>query len=333
MPLFALAFPYLLAATLVASIIGIFIRRKLAVLMLICTLAGFYNITQIIAFNLPSKFITEKNNAALRIMTWNVQDFVDLTAKTSTSQKMLQLIAAQNPNIICMQELTNVEGGKRRISIRQKMDSMGYKYYFFSMDEHITNKAGTSVITRGCAIFSKQPFIDSNRIFINRDELNVDEHLIYVDIHFNNQPLRIFTAHLASFALFKDTATLPNKDIYEITYNRKSTIQYKLRDVERIHSKEASIIRNEISQAKKPVIYCGDMNTVATSYTYHFLKGGLQDAFLEKGCGIGATFYKIIPTLRIDYVFADKHLKVEQCKVIKKKLSDHYPVVTDVTWK
>ena len=59
----------------------------------------------------------------------------------------------------------------------------------------------------------------------------------------------------------------------------------------------------------------------------------MQDAFLEKGFGFGGTFYKILPTLRIDYCFADKRLQVVQCKVETQKLSDHYPVITDFQWR
>lgn len=330
MPLFALAFPYLFAVILVLAIINLVIHRKLGVLMLICALAGLYNLSGLIAFNFPAKFSDKKKDSSLRIMTWNVQDFVDLTQKSDISKKMLQLIAVQNPDILCLQELTNVEGGKRKISIRQKLDSMGYKNYFLSNDEVYSNKAFAQII-RGCAIFSKLPFTDSSRVFITKRE--ADEHLISVNLDFNHKPLRIYTAHLASFSLFKDTANLIDEDIYEITYKRKRAIQYKLRDVEKIHSKEVSIIRNEISKTNAPLVYCGDMNTVPASYTYHSLKDNLQDAFLEKGSGIGATFYKIVPTLRIDYIFADKQLKIEQCKVVQKKLSDHYPVVTDITWK
>lgn len=282
-----------------------------------------------IAFNLPSKFNNEKRNSPLRIMTWNAQDFVDLTHRSDISKKMLQLIGEQNPDVLCIQELTNVEGAKRRISIRQKLDSMGYKNYYLSKDEAYNNKAGAQ-ITRGCAVFSKLPFTDSTRVFIHSE---MNEHLISVDLNFNSKQLRIYTAHLASFGLFKDTSDLHDKDIYEITYDRKRTIQYKLRDVEKVHIKEVEIIRNEISKTNMPVIYCGDMNAVPASYTYHTLKDDLQDAFLEKGSGMGTTFYKIIPTLRIDYILVDKQFKIEQCKVIPKKLSDHYPIVTDIKWK
>ena len=59
----------------------------------------------------------------------------------------------------------------------------------------------------------------------------------------------------------------------------------------------------------------------------------LQDAFLAKGSGIGNTFYKIGPTLRIDVCLADTSMQVLQCKREKKKLSDHYPVIADMKWK
>ena len=75
------------------------------------------------------------------------------------------------------------------------------------------------------------------------------------------------------------------------------------------------------------------MNTTPCSYNYRILKNNLQDAFLAKGSGIGATFYKILPTLRIDVFLADRALKIDQCAVMQRKLSDHYPIITDISWK
>ena len=82
-----------------------------------------------------------------------------------------------------------------------------------------------------------------------------------------------------------------------------------------------------------PVVYCGDINTTPCSYNYRILKDNLQDAFLAKGFGLGATFYKILPTLRIDVFLADPVFKINQCTVVQRKLSDHYPIVTDISWK
>jgi endonuclease/exonuclease/phosphatase family metal-dependent hydrolase len=328
MPLLAIAFPYFFIAVLIVALINLARNKKLAVIMLVMLLLGFINLSHIIAFNFNTKQGASKNDSSLRIMTWNVQDFVDLRITSNTPSKMLNLIAKNNADIVCVQEFTNIEGAKKRVCVREKMDSLGYKYYFMSNDDYTVGKH--VVQTRGTAVFSKIPFSDSGRININATDEN--ENLVYVDINFKDKPLRIYTAHLKSFSLYKDTQN-SRQDVYEITYNRKRTIQYKLRDVERFHQREVAIVHSSMAQTSLPVIYCGDLNAVPSSYTYHILRNNFQDAFLEKGSGIGATFYKIAPMLRIDYCFVDKRLKILNCFVINEKLSDHYPVVTDLQWK
>ena len=54
------------------------------------------------------------------------------------------------------------------------------------------------------------------------------------------------------------------------------------------------------------------------------------DAFLKKGSGFGRTLNFISPTLRIDYILADKELEIDRFHVIKVPYSDHYPLVADM---
>ncbi|MEO8710650.1 MAG: endonuclease/exonuclease/phosphatase family protein [Parafilimonas sp.] len=331
--LFALAFPYLFLLTLIIAVINFYVKKKLAIVMLVCMPPGLINLSHTIALNIPNKFPDEKDSATLRIMTWNVQDFVDLSERSEARSKvrieMLNIISQKNPDVLCVQEFTNVEGGRWRVSVRKELDSLGYKYYFASNDQVSTNRFD-AVVTRGCAIFSKVPFTDSGCINIRHDEMN--ENLIYTNIEFNNRLLRIYTTHLASYELYRDTVNA-DKDVYKITYERKRAIQYKLREIAQLHQREARIIHDTISKAILPVVYCGDMNSTPCTYTYHLLKNNFQDAFLEEGLGIGATFYKILPMLRIDYCLVDKRFDVINCTVIDQKLSDHYPVITDIRWK
>jgi endonuclease/exonuclease/phosphatase family metal-dependent hydrolase len=327
---FAIAFPYLFLLTLIAALINFYISKKLGWIMLICLPPGLYNLSHVIAINITGKFTdAKKDSSILRIMTWNVQDFVDLSEKSDVRSNMLHLITQKNPDVLCVQEYTNVEGGRWRVSVRKELDSMGYKYHFLSNDV-VTANGSDALVSRGSAIFSKMPLEDSGRVLIRDDEMN--EHLIYANVKFNNRLLRVYTAHLASFALYRDTDNV-NKDVYRITYDRKRAIQYKLREVEQLHQKEAKIIRDTIAKAVLPIIYCGDMNAVPSSYTYRLIKSNLQDAFLEEGLGVGTTFYKILPMLRIDYCLPDQRFSVINCTVIQQKLSDHYPVITDLRWK
>lgn len=58
-----------------------------------------------------------------------------------------------------------------------------------------------------------------------------------------------------------------------------------------------------------------------------------NDAYRERGYGIGTTYAGRIPLLRIDYVFADPQLNVSSFEIIKDHFSDHYAVATTLEWK
>lgn len=298
--------------------------------MLMSLLLSYKNLTNSFAFNKPVAWQQEKAANTFRVMTWNVESFVDLSFQSSPKAKtriaMLNLIGEYKPDIICIQEYKNVENGKRRVAVRKELDSIGYKYKYESEDVVIEMKGRR--VTGGCAFFSKLPLLDSGKISIRKEIL--PESLIYTDVLFNGKPLRIYTAHLASFSLASDISpTELDEGIVLNNYPVEGNFIQKVRDRELEHYKQIGIIKNELAKSPSPYIYCGDLNTTPSSYNYHYLRGDLQDAFAEKGFGVGTTFYKLLPWLRIDAQFADKKLQVQQCTVVKEKLSDHYPVVAD----
>jgi endonuclease/exonuclease/phosphatase family metal-dependent hydrolase len=59
----------------------------------------------------------------------------------------------------------------------------------------------------------------------------------------------------------------------------------------------------------------------------------MQDAFLEKGFGIGRTFSSLSPTLRIDYILTDDQFSIKQFTRVVKYLSDHFMIMADVELK
>jgi endonuclease/exonuclease/phosphatase family metal-dependent hydrolase len=334
--IFGMAFPYILLLTILLCVIYFFIEKKTAIIILCILPFGFRNFTSTFALN-KTDWQNKKDSGTLRIMTWNVEGFINLLHKqepaSGASLKILDVIKEMHPDVLCLQEYFDVEQSNWAVSMLDKLDSAGYHFHYFSND-HLMRFDKHSLLVRGVALFSKTPFTDSGRLNIYHYETE-NENAIFADINYNNKPLRIFTAHLLSFSLFEDTAndTGESKNIYRMTFKRKRSVFHKLTGTELAHEKEVTTIRNEINKSPYPVIYCGDMNTTATSYNYRFLKGNLRDAFIDKGFGIGATFYKIIPTLRIDYCFVDDKMKVMQCKTEEKKISDHYPVIADLQWK
>ena len=332
--LFAYAFPLLFVLTAGCGIISFFIQKRLSLFMLLCLVLSYKNLVTSFAFNKPAAWRQQKDANTLRVMTWNVESFVDLSFQTNPKAKtriaMLNLVHQYNPDIICIQEYKNVENGKRRVAVRKQLDSIGYKYKYESEDV-VIEMSGRRV-TGGCAFFSKLPLLDSGKAPIRKEVL--PESLIYTDVLLNNKPIRIYTAHLASFSLASEASAAElDEGIVLNNYPVEGNFIQKIRDRELEHTHEIDIIKNETVKTPSPFIYCGDLNTTPSSYNYHYLKDSMQDAFLEKGFGIGTTFYKLLPWLRIDVQFADRKLEVRQCMVVKQKLSDHYPVVADYVWK
>jgi len=333
---FCIAFPYLFAAMVILAFISLFIHKKLSYILLALLVAGLYNLSLTLAISPGSRWEQAKEKNALRILTWNVADFINAyplySPRSKTRKEMLQMITAYNPDVLCLQEYSTLIGSHKLASVKKELDSLGYKYIFQSNDQVI--KTLWATLYKGVAICSKTPFADSGLVHLNYEDRS--ESMLYADVLLQGKKVRIATAHLFSFYLFPESDNGYDggeRHVMKKLYSYKRSIQQRMRYTEIAHQEEVKTIREVLDTSSYPVIYCGDMNTVPTSYPYRILKDGRQDAFLKKGNGIGNTFYKMAPTLRIDVCFADTAFKVLQCKVAEQKLSDHYAVVTDVCWK
>ncbi len=89
-------------------------------------------------------------------------------------------------------------------------------------------------------------------------------------------------------------------------------------------------MRNKLDSCPYPEIICGDFNDVPNSYTYFHIKGDRQDVFVGKERALDRSFTAVSPTLRIDYILADKRFDVLQYNRFLAPWSDHYPVVADL---
>lgn len=85
-------------------------------------------------------------------------------------------------------------------------------------------------------------------------------------------------------------------------------------------------VLKDIENCRENVIVTGDFNDTPMSYTYWRLSRKRKDSFKEAGSGAGATFSKLRPLLRIDYILFPESYNALSHKVINKRFSDHYPV-------
>jgi endonuclease/exonuclease/phosphatase family metal-dependent hydrolase len=323
-----LVFPLIFFALCFFVIIWIFLKSKWWLISLIVLLSGFQQIIAAFAFHIPKEFSYNKKPNTLRVLQWNVSGWDEQNSKSNNYKSlMMDMIKAQNADVLCFEEFfdeINKNNFEPNIST---VASMGFTYHYFVATEYIKNDYES-----GIAIFSKYPIIDSAGFSFKKD--NKGEHVIYADIKAEGKTFRIFATHLQSVHFEeKEYKSLSNlKHAHESGFKDSRTIVSKLKRGYESRYKQAELVSKKIRESPYQSFICGDFNDVPNSSTYFKIKGNFQDAFLQKGFFIGRTFRFISPTLRIDYILADKKFRVTQFRRIKVPYSDHYPIETDLEY-
>lgn len=321
---------YFLLILLAFLVFWLFVKPRRAFISAIALLLAYKPVNNILPLRLSHSFTKEKKANALRIMTWNVAQFNVMGDEKhpEVKKQMFDIINEYNPDIACFQEMvaedsTVTDHGH----IREFMNKLNFKNYFYSYNkkEDFWGYAHFGII-----IFSKYPII--NKKTVSRHPNDYNSIFQYVDIVKGADTVRVFNIHLQSLRFSRanlkyiDKPTVEDENAFE---ESKSIIgKFKKSFLKR--QVQADRIREEIKSSPYPVIVSGDFNDVPNSYAYHTIGYGMQNAFVEKGGGLGRTFAGISPVLRIDNIIVDKKIDVLQFKLIKKKLSDHFPIIADV---
>ncbi len=326
-----LAFPFLLIIVLGYLITWLIIKPKLSLISLAALVIGLKSISVFFAFNNPGAFNYKKEPGHIRIVTWNVARFIEIKINNNkgsqTRLKMMDLLKQQDADILCLQEFQSSGLSDYYHNIEYVQKELNYPYYFFMFDEDGDKQYYSSII------FSRFPIIDTGVIRYPRPTL--PDVLIHADIKANDDTFRVYTTHLQSLQFGKDDYRRIKeiKEADDSLLANSKTIFSKVKTGISNRSIQADLIDQVIDDSPNPVIFCGDLNDVPNSYTYFTVRGAMQDAFLEKGFGIGRTFSSLSPTLRIDYIFADKNFAVHQFNRVVKRYSDHYMLVADLELK
>ncbi|GEP95235.1 endonuclease/exonuclease/phosphatase family protein [Chitinophaga cymbidii] len=324
-----LGFPFMLVILLLFLIFWLVFHPRYALIPLLALLIGWKSVSAFIAFRWPSSWNTnDKPEGSFNVMSYNVALFGLYAQKNSrpTREAMFRLIKAQKPDILCLQDFYTSEKKDDFNNREDISEEMKLPHRFFSSD---FNRQGSQ--HWGSIIFSRYPIIQSDKVKMSPGPMG--ESLIYADIVRNGDTLRIVNMHLESYRFnAQDYQSIEKIKKQEDTgLVAAKGIMNKMRDAYIRRSRQANIVADFIKTSPYPVIVCGDFNDTPASYTYFTVKGALQDAFLRKGSGIGRTFSGLSPTLRIDYIFADKRFSVNGFRTLHADLSDHYPVITNVT--
>lgn len=293
-------------------------------------LLGLQQVLSVFAFNLPTQFSSNKKPNTLRVLQWNVTNWDEGSRNekggSSFRQLMLELVKKENADLLCFQEFFEPQDTLYHQSNISAVVAMGFPYYHI-----VPTKEKGADGQSGIAIFSKYPIIDS-AVFEFRNNYT-GEHLVYADILVLNKKIRVYATHLQPLYLDESEYEISNwsKQQQKNGESNLTSILSKLKTAYQFRYKQASFVRKKLNESPYPVILCGDFNELPNSGVYFKVKGNLQDAFLQKGSGFGRTIPFISPTLRIDYILADRYFKVTQFQLLKVNYStNHYPIEADL---
>ncbi|MFY7652221.1 MAG: endonuclease/exonuclease/phosphatase family protein [Chitinophagaceae bacterium] len=333
----SLLFPYLFAFLITQTIIWVLLRRNFAIASLLVILLGFQNIKNCFALNWPSSFQQEKDAEHIRVLSWNVNEFVnsEIIADSINNHRrgILNFIAKTNADVLCLQDFSSSNDSKIYLNnFTYIKDSLNYPFVFITIDDNRGMKGFMEGY--GTAIFSRLPFIDTGRFAYK--EMKIPEHLNYVTINKGKTTLRLYNTHLRSMSLKDVNPEIASKPLItnaDTAIKTNKNIASLIRTYDLIHAGQVNFIKPIINQSSYPYLFCADLNAVPSTYVYHTLSKGLKDAFLEKGIGIGKTYHGVAPSLRIDVVLMHPSIQLKQLFTPKPSLSDHFPILVDVAVK
>lgn len=322
---------YFFALLVLYIFFWLFVNPKWIIISLITIAINWQFVTNIIPFRLPVTFSQQKEKEAIRVMSWNVAQFDVLNFKKTHKvfYQMTDLINEKDPDIACFQEVVSSDSvGKSFLHLDTILGRLRFPHHYYAYDNS-ENWFGLNMHF-GTLILSKYPII--NRKLISHEPYNYNSTFQYADIVKGADTFRIYNIHLQSLRFTKENYQYIDETLQDKAKNieRSKTIVSKMKNGFINRKKQSDWIREEMDKSPYPIIICGDFNDVPNSYAYETIGENLQNAFEKKGSGIGRTFSGIAPNLRIDNIFVDKKFEVLQFTRIARKLSDHFPIITDI---
>ena len=305
--IFTLATPILILINIVFIIYWIFSGLKKQFILSLIAL-----VISLVIFSSPYKFMSNSKSSEdeLSIMSYNVRKFnmyawID---DINIDSKINSFISDEDPDIVLLQEF-------------KETDNFNIKYpYYYNHETKTVYRNRVTTYPSGLAILSKYPIINKGSV----DYRQLFSSIIYADIVKNDDTIRIYTFHLQSLGVN------PEKDYFGLNDTEKT--YHGLSHSFRIQEVEINALNEHIKACKHKVILAGDMNNTAYSWAYKNLKNDFKDSFLEAGSGFGKTYsFKGFP-LRIDFIFTDKKINILEHKNYKVRYSDHYPIMTKVSF-
>lgn len=246
---------------------------------------------------------------SLKIVSYNVGRF-----SRCNQEFLFTFIREQEPDIVCLQEFYVSDIDKVRDVLGRQMKGYHPEFYLFSMAD------GSAF---GNVTLSRIPVKGKGKIKFE-ESANL---AIYTDYEYLGRMFRVYNCHFESYSI-----SLPGllRGLFKADKAMMTETGIKVKRSITRRPKQVDKVFEDIERCPVEAFVCGDFNDDPMSYTYFRMTRGRKDTFREAGSGFGATFARLWPLLRIDYVLIPERFDAIGHQTPKVKFSDHYPVVTTV---
>ena len=297
-----------------------FVRRSKAfVIPLLAMIPALFFMGRYVHFTGDDEPPTVSPEKVLKVMTWNVGRFALQDSSTGIkdfdkcADSVFAYIREQKPDIVCLQEFKIKDSRRVKQYLKAKMPGYTSEYYVF------TSKNGSA----GNLTLSRLPV--RNRGVVKFD--GGTNLAIFSDYEYAGKVFRVYNCHFESYNIsFSGIARAMMKSDKEVFTETGDKMK---RSISR-RPKQVDQVFGDIESCPVESFVCGDFNDNPMSYTYSRMMRDRQDTFVEAGDGFGATYSRLWPMLRIDYVLCPKSCTVVTHETPRVKLSDHYPVITEI---
>lgn len=324
----ALTLPVALVLNILAALYWLLRDWRVAALPLLAALLTWPHLQRGIALHpfYTAAAPTGQDARQVRLLSANVRIFnvypqlrdPDL----ASSRKLIQWLADNPADILCLQEFYNEPNGSREdkqvFRTVEKLGRQAGRGSFLS--KTLTNSIGAEF---GLAIFSRFPIVKRGTISFGKLTQN---HAMFADLRLpTGDTIRVYNFHLQSMSMEEKAIV----DSYSSKEGLKREGRGLLRRYKRgliARSVQIDTLTRRFERCRYPILLCADLNDVPYSYSYDQLADRFQNAWTTVGTGVGATYNGRLPFVRIDHQFASPHWTVEDFQVnYEIPYSDHYP--------
>lgn len=299
-PVFGVVFPYIFLLHLLFIIIWLFLNKKFALLSILTLIIGYKSLARTIHFG---SSIYQQNDEALVVSSFNVarNSFVK---EEDWKDYIKHISSIYNNQVFAIQE--------------------GTPALFKALKSKYTKASLLTYDRKSIGFLTHLPVLKHGLLSFG----STANACSWADLSFRGKTIRIYNAHLQSNTISQSVQQITSTTDFDDkkSWSKLGRMIQKYNHASTIRLEQVKVLKQHIAACPYPVIILGDMNDVPQSHVYHHLSTDLQDAFLKKGFGMGATFAGNIPALRIDYSFLDKHWDVLSYQTIRSVYSDHYAI-------